>query len=212
MPAASWRRELDVNKREVVRLLDSLADFHAIPRSGLDLAATLAANAQRAQLEAERRFAVSLTYDERGIKELSALLSSMHCAVRPRGIASLVGRKISFRSSVLIANTFGAFLGETMRRQLGGEWRLIDFNNQTLVSLYFDERNWSLPTYKAGKHFMNGQEDDVMFFYQVFVEKRSPSGLKNALIITQADIEKGQDHLTDLLARHEQAKKDNIGK
>lgn len=79
------------------------------------------------------------------------------------------------------------------------------------MALYFDERNWSLPTYKAGKHFMNGEEDDVMFFYQVFVEKRSPGGLKNALVITQADIEKGKDNLKDLLARHEQGKKDKAG-
>lgn len=123
---------MDVNKRKVVHLLDALADFHAVPRSGLDLAATLAANAQRAQLEAEWRFAVSLTWDARGIKALSELLSSMHDAVKPRRVASLFGKKIPFPSSVLIANTFGAFLGETMRTQLGGQWRLIDFKNQTL--------------------------------------------------------------------------------
>jgi len=193
---------VNVNRQQVAHLLQSLAGFHDVPRPGLDLAGTLTANAQRAQLEAKRRFGVSLSWDVQGIKALSELLSSMHNAVKPGKIAGLLGRKISFRSSVLIANTFGAFLGEVMRQTLGGEWRFLDFQNQTLVSLYFDERNWSLPTYKAGKHFMNGTEDDVMFFYEVFVQKLTPGGLPNALVITAADVDKGKEHLMDLLARH----------
>lgn len=196
-----------VNKEQVARLLESLADFYTVPRAGLDLAGTLAANAQRAQLEAKRRFGASLSSDSAGVKALSELLTRMHHAVKPGKVARLFGSTISFHSAVLIANTFGAFLGETMRQMLGGEWRFVESQGQRLVSLYFDEKNWSLPTYKAGKHFMKGEEDDVMFFYEVFAQRRSTGGLTDALVITSADIEKGQEHLLDLLARHEASKK-----
>lgn len=157
--------------QQVAALLEALTGFYDVPRSGLELAATLEANAQRARLEAESRFGVSLSRDENGIKALSELLSAMHAAVKPGRLATLIGRTISFHSSVLIANTFGAFLGETLRERIGGQWKLIDFQDKRLVALWFDDQNWSLPTYKAGKHFMNGKEDDVLFFYQTMVEK-----------------------------------------
>jgi hypothetical protein len=200
---------LNINKNQVADLLESLADFDAVPRSGLDLAATLAANAQRAQLEAQRRFGLSLSSDIQGIRALSQLLSAMHEAVKPGRMASLLGSKIPFQSAVLIANTFGAFLGETMRKGHGGEWRPTNLENETFVALHFDERNWCLPMQKAGKHFLNGAEDDVMFFYQVFVERRSPSSLQNALVITAADVAQGQEHIMDMLARHN-ASKSNV--
>lgn len=89
---------------------------------------------------------------------------------------------------------------------------MIDFENQRLTALWFDDRNWCLPTYKAGKHFQNGPEDDVLFFYQMIVERRSGGGLKDALVITRADIDKGQEHLMNMLSRHEQMKKDKANK
>ena len=198
----------EVGREQVMDLLRALNGFYDLPRPGLDLTQTLVANAQRAQSEAQRRFGVSLLPNELGVSALSQLLSSMHEAVRPSRFASILGFKISFRSSVLIANTFGAFLGEALRQRLGGEWRVVDFQNQKLVALWFDEKSWSLPTYKAGKHFTNGAEDDVMFFYQVFVEKRLFGGLKDAFVITQADSAKGREHVMNLYAAHEQKQRD----
>jgi hypothetical protein len=201
------QHEPNVRKEQVLDLLKSLQGFYDLPREGLDLSHTLAANAKRAQLEAERRFGSLLSNDVHGISALSQLLTSMHRVMKPNRLRHLLGAKISFEDSVLVANTFGAFLGEVMRQELGGEWKYVDFQGQRLLALYSNEQNWSLPTYKAGKQFMNGEEDDVMFFYQVFIGKRAASVPNDALVVTQADIAKGQEHLAQLVARHEEEKK-----
>jgi hypothetical protein len=179
---------MKITHRQAVELLRALDEFHFIPRAGLDLAATISANAQRARIEAERRFSLSLTSDEPGVRVLGELLSAVHVAMRPHRLARMFGAKISFPSSVLMANTFGAFLGEALRHRVGGEWRLVDHGNQTLVALCSDPGNWSLPTYKAGKHFQNGEEDNVWLFYSVMVQKLGGGPVKPILTISTDDL------------------------
>jgi len=62
-----------------------------------------------------------------------------------------------------------------------------------LVALYFDKNNWTLPTYKAGKHFMNGKGDHVEFFYQVMVERLSGKGIQPSVTVSNGII---YDHRT----------------
>ena len=179
---------MDVTRQQVLDLLDSVAEFYPIPRAGLDLVATIAANAQRAQIEAGRRFSTSLTLDEAGVKTLQQLLSALHRAMLPNRVARVFGAKIPFIPSVLIANVFGAFLGEALRARVGGEWRVVDFNSQTLVALCSEKGNHCLPTYKAGKQFMNGDEDDVWVFYCAMVQKLDPATPKPILTISTDDL------------------------
>ena len=196
-----------ITQKQTRGLLEVLSEFKFLPRPGLDLAATLAANSQRAQLEAARRFSVTLSLDESGVKALGGLLTSFHHTMLPGRFARLIGARISLDSSLLIANTFGAFLGEALRARLGGEWRLIDTNGQKLVALWFSDGNWVLPTYKAGKHFMNGPEDDVRFFYQVVVQKRSPGAIRPLLTISSDDL-KDPDYARKINERLAQALKE----
>ena len=173
---------MEINRRQALGLLDSLSEFYPVPRAGLDLASTIAANAQRAQIEAERRFSVALTLDANGVKTLRTLLSELHRAMLPSRVTRIFGASIPFTSSVLIANVFGAFLGEALRARVGGEWQLVELNGQTLVALCLHKDDFTLPTYKAGKQFMNGDEDDVWFFYSVMVQKIVPAEKELATI------------------------------
>lgn len=179
---------MEIRRQQAEELLQSLREFHSVPRAGLDLPSTIAANARRAQIEAERLFSISLSMDESGVKALRQLLSALHKSMRPSRLARFLGQKIPFQSSVLIANVLGAFLGETLRATVGGEWRLVESNKQTLVALCSSKGDWSLPTYKAGKQFMNGDEDDVWFFYKMMVQKLAPGSTKPILTISSDDL------------------------
>jgi len=179
---------MEISRQQALNLLDSLSEFHPIPRAGLDLAATIAANAQRAQMEAMRRFSLSLTVDETGVKNLRMLISALRRAVVPNRFSRFFGARIPFPSSVLIANVFGAVLGEALRTRVGGEWQLLDWNRQTLVALCRNQGDFCLPTYKAGKQFMNGDEDDVWFFYRVMVRKLDPSAAQGIRTISTDDL------------------------
>jgi hypothetical protein len=179
---------VEIARKQADELLQSLEEFYPIPRAGMDLAATISANAQRAQIEAEKRFALSLTIDASGVKALRDLLSALHAAMLPSRFARFFGAKIFFPPSVLIANVFGAFLGEALRTRVGGEWQLVDCNRQTLVALCRDTGNFCLPTYRAGKQFMNGQADDVWFFYAVMVQKLDPTASEGIRSINTDDL------------------------
>jgi hypothetical protein len=179
---------MDITRQQAVELLSSLEEFLPIPRAGIDLAATISANAQRAQIEAEKRFSLTLTTDEPGVKALSGLISALHQAMLPNRLARVFGAKISFPSSVLIANTFGAFLGEALRNRVGGHWELVSHGGQTLVALCRGEGNFSLPIYKAGKHFQNGYQDDVWVFYCVMVLKLAGKDGRPGMTISSDDL------------------------
>ncbi len=179
---------MEISRQQADELLQSLAEFHPIPRAGLDLPATISANAQRAQIEAEKRFSLTLTNDEPGVKALSELISALHQAMLPNRLARVFGVKISFPPSVLIANTFGAFLGEALRGRVGGHWELVSHSGQTLVALSRGQGNFSLPTYKAGKHFQNGYVDDVWVFYCAMVLKLGGDSVKPILTISTEDL------------------------
>jgi len=179
---------MEITRQQALELLDSLSEFHPVPRPGLDLASTIAANAQRARIEAEQRFSLSLTLDEPGVKALRDLLSALHTAMLPNRFARLFGARIPFAPSVLIANVFGAVLGEALRARVGGVWQLVDSNEQRFVALCSDKEGFCLPTYKAGKQFMNGDEDDVWFFYAVMVKKLDPAAAKLIRTISTEDL------------------------
>jgi uncharacterized protein DUF3806 len=179
---------MEITRQKAVDLLDSLAEFYPIPRAGIDVASTIAANAQRAQIEADRQFSISLTIDDTGVKALRQLLSALHRAMLPGRVARMFGAQIPFTSSVLIANVFGAVLGEALRARVGGEWRLVEVNQQTLVALCSDKGNQCFPTYKAGKQFVNGDEDDIWVFYSVMVQKLAPASARAILTIGTEDL------------------------
>jgi hypothetical protein len=179
---------MEITRRQALDLLDSVSEFHPVPRAGLDLASTIAANAQRAQIEAEQRFSLSLTIDEPGVKTLRDLLSALHKAMLPSRFARVFGARIPFPPSVLIANVFGALLGEALRARVGGQWQLVESNQQTFLALCSDQNNFCLPTYKAGKQFMNGDEDDIWFFYAVMVRKLDPAAAKLIRTISTDDL------------------------
>ena len=108
--------------------------------------------------------------------------------MRPGHVARIFGAKVPFAPSVLIANVFGSFLGEAVRTRVGGDWRLVDLNQQTVVALCSDKGNHCLPTYKAGKQFMNGEEDDVWVFYSMMVQKLAAGSAKPILTISTDDL------------------------
>lgn len=168
---------MEVRRAQVLDLFDSIADLRPIPRAGLDLAATIAANAQRAQLEAEKRFSLHLTVDDTGVKVLRSLLAALHRAILPNALWRAFGATIPFAPSELVANVFGSFLGEALRARVSGEWRLVRFGSQTLVALCSDKGNQCFVIYKAGKQFMLGDGEDVWVFYSVMAQKLAPENV-----------------------------------
>lgn len=60
-------------------------------------------------------------------------------------------------------NTIGSFLGECMCRELGGKWK---YQSNGQLAVEFSDGNAAFPFNKAAKHFVNGEEDSILSFYQ----------------------------------------------
>jgi hypothetical protein len=171
-----------------MRVLDTRP---AIPADERELSAVLAGNAQSARFKAERRFSITLTFDQTGVKVLSRLLLDLREAMQPNRLVRLLGAKVSFQSSLLVTNSLSAFLAKRCEGALAENG--VVFNSQKFVTLYFDDHNWVLPTYKAGKEFIHGGEDDISFFYETIVEKRSLGGMKLFLTVSSAGTQDPDD-------------------
>lgn len=62
-----------------------------------------------------------------------------------------------------LVNNLGSFLGECLRRELGGKWKH-ESNGQLAVQ--FDDGNAAFPFNKVRKQFANGESDSILSFYQ----------------------------------------------
>lgn len=71
-----------------------------------------------------------------------------------------------------LTNVVGAYLGECIIRNYGGEWRATDGE---MWGVYFDDLNAAFPFAKVAKQFANGAEDSIASFYRTIplVFKRS---------------------------------------
>lgn len=60
-----------------------------------------------------------------------------------------------------LSNPIGAFLGECIIANHGGQWRAAE----DTWGVYFDEQNAAYPFAKAYKHLLNGSGDSILSFY-----------------------------------------------
>lgn len=93
---------------------------------------------------------VSLDYDENSVKFLDDFINKS-------------GFKYNEKQRSQLVEILGAFLGESIRRNYGGSWEII--NNEAAVR--FDEKNAVFPFNKTRKQFENGAEDSILSFYQI---------------------------------------------
>lgn len=93
---------------------------------------------------------VVLDYDEKSIQFLDDFINQS-------------GSKYNENQQSQLADFFGSFLGECIRKIYGGNWEFINGD----PAIRFDEKNAVFPFNKVEKQFRNGAEDSILSFYQV---------------------------------------------
>jgi hypothetical protein len=64
-----------------------------------------------------------------------------------------------------LSNSIGAFLGECIIANHGGQWRA----SEGSWGVYFDEESAAYPVTKVQKHLLNGSGDSILSFYDVIL-------------------------------------------
>jgi hypothetical protein len=96
------------------------------------------------------RLGVHLGYDRESIKWMDGYIER----IRPNLEESAVEG---------IYTSIGAFLGECIIANYGGEWR----ETEGAWGIYFDDENAAYPFAKVQKHLLHGSEDSILSFYDV---------------------------------------------
>ena len=96
---------------------------------------------------------MNLSYDRASVEWLNGYIER----IRPHLDESSIGG---------IANPIGAFLGECIIANYGGQWR----ESEGTWGVFFSERNdrsAAFPFNKVRKQLLNGSEDSILSFYDV---------------------------------------------
>jgi hypothetical protein len=109
-------------------------------------------------VESMRDFGWELDYSEKSVETLEAMIDRQFGDWRPwrRGQVA--------RKNFPIASLVGAYLGEVMIRNVGGQWGWMPEFDVAAVQL--PSGGWTSPPAKAQKRFVDGKQDDLVFYYE----------------------------------------------
>ena len=99
------------------------------------------------------KLGVQLSYDRASVEWLDGYIER----IRPHLDESSIGG---------VANSIGAFLGECIIANYGGQWR----ESEGTWGVFFserDDRSAAFPLNKVRKQLLNGSEDSILSFYDV---------------------------------------------
>jgi hypothetical protein len=104
-----------------------------------------------------RDFEWELDYSEQSIRMIEEMIDRQFADWRPwrRG-------KVA-KKNLPIASLVGAYVGEVMIRHVGGRWGWMP--NFDVAAVQLPSGTWTSPPAKAQKRFVNGEEDDLLLYY-----------------------------------------------
>lgn len=135
-----------------------------------DLQSEMSAAANSAVQHAKKLWSTDLDFSPQSIEDVELILARMYETIPHRAIEKLLRKKPSEEQMATIAVSYGAYLGEVIRREFGGTWQTQDVSGQPALALVFDEKNMIFPPAKIWKRLNNGAEDNVWSFYRVFTD------------------------------------------
>lgn len=105
-----------------------------------------------------REFGWELDYSEESVRTLEDIINGDLLDWRPWRYGKVAKRNLP------IASLVGAYLGEVMVRHIGGHWGWMpDFD---VAAVQLPTGTWTSPPAKAQKRFLNGNEDNLVVYYE----------------------------------------------
>ena len=99
-----------------------------------------------------------LDYSEESVQTLEEMIEQQFGDWRPWRRGKVAAKNLP------VASLVGAYLGEVMIRHFGGHWGWMPDFDVAAVRLL--SGTWTSPPAKAQKRFVNGKEDDLVFYYE----------------------------------------------
>lgn len=123
-----------------------------------------------ARLHAQRVYSTELDFSERSIADLDLILARMSEMI-PRGrLQKLLKRQPAPEQIAGIALMYGIYLGEVLRRKLGGEWRVEMIEGSKAVALRLPAGLAVYPASETYRRLTKPEEAGVEEFFQKVCE------------------------------------------
>lgn len=106
-------------------------------------------------------FGIMLDYSEESIEAVEEILNNYRKSL-PRNMLGRYKKKLEKdEKTIQIAEILGGYIGEVIRKYIGGEW----FIEDDIVTLVINDTK-IFPSVKVFKRIKNGSEDSVYFYYK----------------------------------------------
>ncbi len=111
-------------------------------------------------------FKIKLDWSDESIEDIERILDAMHQDAQ---------RNSPTEDQIMgFAKGLGSYIGEVFRRNHGAKWGLVHFGEDTFPGLQADNSSglfW--PWGKARNRIVNGEEDNVLQYYEILVREHS---------------------------------------
>ena len=131
-------------------------------KSREELVEVVGKKSERAVMLARKRLNMELDYSENSVQFVERILAGIFAARRKYVWARFLTKPLVGR----YADVWGSYLGEVMRRQIGGQWSLENYPGQPNVPVLVYGKTLVAPISKVSKRLTNGPEDNVWFYFQ----------------------------------------------
>ena len=112
-------------------------------------------------------FGITLDYSSDSVARVEDVAVELHNTM-PRRIFRALGFGPSKKELDVLSKMLGGYVGEVIRRQKGGTWKIND--ELQAIGLQLNADTWIFPPAKVHKRIVNGPEDNILSFYNVAVE------------------------------------------
>jgi hypothetical protein len=136
------------------------------PNDAQELAAEIERFVSAARQHAQRVYSTELDFSERSIADIDLILGRLSEMI-PRGrFGQLFKRQPAPEQIAGMALMYGIYLGEVLRRKLGGEWRMETLDGSKAVALRLPSGTTVYPASQTYRRLTDPEENGLEKFFQ----------------------------------------------
>jgi len=144
------------------RKLPSMADNESSGELSSNIEHFLAA----AQTHAQRIYSTHLDFTERSITDVELILGRLSESIPHGRFQKLIRKQPSPEQIAHIAMIYGIYVGEVLRRKLGGEWRLESVEGDNTIGLRLLNGTTVYPASQTYRRLLEGDTENVEKFFE----------------------------------------------
>ncbi len=135
-----------------------------------EISGELSSNVERclaaAQTHAQHIYSTDLDFTERSIADVELILGRLSESIPHGRFQKLIRKQPSPEQIAHIAMIYGIYLGEVLRRKLGGEWRLESVEGDKTIGLRLPNGTTVYPASQTYRRLLTGDAENVEKFFE----------------------------------------------